>query len=69
MASQIVVIPAKAGMTNIGVIMTFFGTIKTDEPVKSNLNVSLLTKRKICFMLNTDIIKISLFVRDDKLLI
>ena len=47
------------------VIMTFFGTIKTDEPVKSNLNVSLLTKRKICFMLNTDIMKISLIVRDD----
>ena len=69
MVSQIVVIPAFAGMTNIGVIMTFFGTIKTDEPLKSNLNVSLLTKRKICFMLNTDIIKISLFVRDDKLLV
>ena len=69
MVSQIVVIPAFAGMTNIGVIMTFFGTIKTDESLKCHKNVSLLTKRKICFMLNTDIIKISLFVRDDKLLI
>jgi len=28
MNSKIVVIPAKAGMTNIGVIMTFYGTIK-----------------------------------------
>jgi len=28
--------------------------------------VSLLTKREIYFMLSTDIIKISLFVRDDK---
>ena len=27
MNSKIVVIPAKAGMTNIGVIMTFYGTI------------------------------------------
>ena len=65
MVSQIVVIPAFAGMTNIGVIMTFFGTIKTDESLKCHKNVSLLTKRKICFMLNTDIIKISLFVLDD----
>jgi len=65
MVSQMFVIPAFAGMTNIGVIMTFFGTIKTDESLKCHKNVSLLTKRKICFMLNTDIIKISLFVLDD----
>ena len=69
MVSPMFVIPAFAGMTNIGVIMTFFGNIKTDESLKCHKNVSLLTKRKIYFMLNTDIIKISLFVRDDKLLI
>ena len=65
MVSQMFVIPAFAGMTNIGVIMTFFGTIKTDESLKCHKNVSLLTKREICFMLISDIIKISLFVRDD----
>ena len=43
--------------------------MKTAESVKSHKNVSLLTKREICFMLSTDIIKISIFVRDDKLLI
>ena len=37
-----------------------------DEHVKRHKNVSLLTKREIYFILNTDIIKISLFVRDDK---
>jgi len=31
--------------------------------------VSLLTEREIYFILSTDIIKISLFVRDDKLLV
>jgi len=41
--------------------------VKTyDEALKSYKNVSLLTKRKVYFMLITDIIKISLFVRDDK---
>jgi hypothetical protein len=40
--------------------------IKFDDPVKSQKNVSLLTKREIYSMLNTDIIKITLFVRDDK---
>ena len=36
-----------------------------DEPVKSHKNVSLLTKQEIYFILSTDIIKISLFVRND----
>jgi len=36
---------------------------------KSLKNVSLLTKREICFMLSTGIIKISLFVRDDNFLV
>ena len=31
--------------------------------------MSLLTKREIYFMLSTDIFKISLYVRDDKLVI
>jgi len=39
---------------------------ENDEPAKSHKNMSLLTKREICFMLSADIIKISLFVRDDK---
>ena len=37
-----------------------------DEYIKSLKVVSLLTKREIYFMLSPDIIKISLFVRDDK---
>ena len=40
--------------------------VMLDEPVKSLRNVSYREKREICFMLSTDIIKISLFVRDDK---
>jgi len=43
--------------------------VKVDEPVKSHKNVSLLTKRECYFNLSTDIIKISLFVGDDKLLV
>ena len=37
-----------------------------DEAVKGHKKVSLLTKREMGFKLSTDIIKISLFVRDDK---
>jgi len=37
------------------------------ESVKSHKNVSLLTQRETYFILSTDIIKIFLFVRDDKL--
>jgi len=40
--------------------------LNCDEPLKSHKNVTLLTKRKIYYILNTDIIKISLSVRDDK---
>ena len=36
-----------------------------DEHVKRHKNVSLLTKWEVYFILSTDIIKISLFVRND----
>ena len=41
--------------------------IKYTEPVKSHKNVLFRVKREIYFILKTDIIKISLFVRDEKL--
>jgi len=40
--------------------------IKNDELVQIHKEVLNRAKREICFMLSTYIIKISLFVRDDK---
>jgi hypothetical protein len=58
--------PTAEGKFTFGGSFKGSGGTRFDELVKSHKNVSLLTKRECYFILSTDIIKIYLFVRDDK---